>query len=399
RSMASFSSRESLLVARKCAVEVMLACRKKDDSSFRDETLAALSQIILDALDCALKAQPFYSPSLQSFKDEAVEIRGEPNIAKFAYAFAILMNELNGSIIGPARTRWPSRRRSVDRTTAAANLVTDEPRGLNERPPIQTAFLPPEQSATTVIEEDSILNRLLKEGVEEEDDAKHDLRSKTDLLESMFPTEMKAEIKLELKEEEEKPLGLIEEPAVQMSSLLKAEDLEEIPFGMEVAHSKPAEYANFHLSFPPGTQCPYCPKAVHDLVFLKIHMQASHPEMLTNMTHIYVCNGCAFASAGVVRMLRHWNENDRCRSMGLRFDYGAAAGAMRRFLAARDARPPHVAASSAAPTRKRRTTQLFKIVPVVKAPFLQPQTVKVAALAAKRPNKQMLAAARAAAAA
>ncbi|GMT13092.1 hypothetical protein PFISCL1PPCAC_4389 [Pristionchus fissidentatus] len=60
----------------------------------------------MDALDCALKAQPFYSDVLLSFKGDAMEVsrNGESTIAKFAYAFSILLSELRGSIIGSTET-------------------------------------------------------------------------------------------------------------------------------------------------------------------------------------------------------------------------------------------------------------------------------------------------------
>ncbi|GMT13094.1 hypothetical protein PFISCL1PPCAC_4391, partial [Pristionchus fissidentatus] len=100
RSMISVSSQDSIFLARAYATELIEHCSKRESSYLLDYILSVLSRITLDALDCALTGQPFRSDSLVSFKDDMVGLSGKSNVAKFAFAYSILMNEMSGSIIG-----------------------------------------------------------------------------------------------------------------------------------------------------------------------------------------------------------------------------------------------------------------------------------------------------------
>ncbi|GMT13093.1 hypothetical protein PFISCL1PPCAC_4390 [Pristionchus fissidentatus] len=185
--MTSISSGESLLLARKCAKEAIEKSAKQNELSFEDEILADLNRIALDALECLLNAQPFHSEFLLSFKDFASELKqvNESNFANFAYVFSTLMSALSGSVIGST-----------------------------------------EQDGITVAN-DSMLGRdtQIKEELVEEEEEYMAVETTTALplfhsepLESMFPTEVKSEVKLELEDVEEKPLGLVEQRAVHMGT-------------------------------------------------------------------------------------------------------------------------------------------------------------------------------------
>ncbi|GMT13138.1 hypothetical protein PFISCL1PPCAC_4435, partial [Pristionchus fissidentatus] len=177
--MTSVSSRESILLARECVTEVIEQCGAQDSVCPQDAILVVLSRITVNALDCVLSAQVFHYDSLLQSVDEAIESYSESNIAKFAYAFSILMNEMNGSIIG---AKEQSQLAVVDDSTLDPVYQVKEE--MEEVVAGETAAIPLDPAS----------------------------------LESMFPTEVKTEIKLEL-EEEEKPLGLIEEPAIDMTEM------------------------------------------------------------------------------------------------------------------------------------------------------------------------------------
>ncbi|GMT13145.1 hypothetical protein PFISCL1PPCAC_4442, partial [Pristionchus fissidentatus] len=102
-SMTSPSARDSLLLARKCATEVTEhLMRNSTTATLHDALLATLCRLILDAFNSAENGEPFNASSLRGCKELASDFLrdDESNIAKFAYAFSILMNGMKGSIIG-----------------------------------------------------------------------------------------------------------------------------------------------------------------------------------------------------------------------------------------------------------------------------------------------------------
>ncbi|GMT13133.1 hypothetical protein PFISCL1PPCAC_4430, partial [Pristionchus fissidentatus] len=219
--------------------------------------------ITLDALDCSMK--------------------GQSNISKFAYAFSILMNELRGSIIGSAE-HW-----SDTGITIADDLMAG------------------------IVKEEDIFN-----------DEKANRPLYYDPLDSMFPSEVKTE-KTESEDMEEQPLGLVDEPAVNVQGRPRKR-------AKRVYQPKPTPPIH---RFPHGTLCPYCEWKVSSLRGFKRHVQFHHPDMLSSQALIYVCDACEFKSARAYETIDHWNESGDCREKGLRFDYAAAKKALRLWLAAK----------------------------------------------------------------
>ncbi|GMS97687.1 hypothetical protein PENTCL1PPCAC_19862, partial [Pristionchus entomophagus] len=86
----------NLRLARDFATEIVN--EHKHGLSLLDDILMRLAQVTVDAIDCCGRREPFHSDSLERLSDDALSYvinDNEFKLAKFAYAFTILLREIS----------------------------------------------------------------------------------------------------------------------------------------------------------------------------------------------------------------------------------------------------------------------------------------------------------------
>ncbi|GMT13132.1 hypothetical protein PFISCL1PPCAC_4429, partial [Pristionchus fissidentatus] len=399
-SMTSLSARDSLLLARKCATEVIEnLMRNSMTATLHDTLLASLSRLILDAFDSAESGEPFNASSLRRCKELASDfIRDdESNLAKFAYAFSILMCGMKGSIIGlepgaiteldkVIKTEEPddehTAETSIDTNSIDAMIPSDEmksevkeepdeiPLGLVEEPQGMVAVK--EEEATVMMNSRSVKNETATSDDAEPDEEATVRRSWVDrtpdtnaLIRYQIygDDEMEDLPKRKKKKYEEKEFDVqgrefcrLCDQTVSNCSMEEHEERCHTEIWLssaEKCNSKKCDYRSIndaarnyhfktvhsgfinpnHIRLAAGT--PYC--AFCPMSITDIHHfiahMGTHRNMWTTNALVYVCKDCGFKSSRVYKIIRHWRQRNTCKR-GLHFDYAAARKAMQAAAAA-----------------------------------------------------------------
>ncbi|GMT13134.1 hypothetical protein PFISCL1PPCAC_4431, partial [Pristionchus fissidentatus] len=313
----------------------------------------------LDALDCALNGQPFHCNILLSFKDDVVEFNryGESNISKFAFAFAILMEEMGGSMIGSGKTRPTATAVSAAvKPKETAHALQDAQSGpstsvkdtvdahstQNLKDLLDTIFTKStDQPAVTnpvAMRRRPVVQKMLSDA---------GLPISNEKLISLDRSEYVVFLKSLTNEVQREAANAIRREAsylrskIMKTSIKNAEEATTHKPTPAVAPTVPApKAANTALSalmlhaFPAGTLCPYCKTVVKDTIALMKHVETSHPTMLNSQALIYACDVCVFKGARTNQIMQHWKESKCCASRQLRIDYALARKALRLSLAA-----------------------------------------------------------------
>ncbi|GMR35632.1 hypothetical protein PMAYCL1PPCAC_05827, partial [Pristionchus mayeri] len=97
------SDREANL-RRACEYATEIASEDKPSLTLAEEILLRMARVVADGLDCSIEGKVFYSTALRDLSGDIGDYVNDyhgSKVAKFAFAFTTLLNELNESMIGP----------------------------------------------------------------------------------------------------------------------------------------------------------------------------------------------------------------------------------------------------------------------------------------------------------